>query len=333
MNDFRDQSFSVDASALHQEKPRILIVDDVAGNRLALRTVLKDIDAEFFEADNGFDALSLCLNQEFALILLDVQMPEMDGFEVCEQLRANPQTLDVPIIFLTAAYRADEDKIHGYLSGATDYISKPVNDRILRSKVTVFLKLWWQHYVLQQVNEALRQEIEQRKKIESELARQARTDALTGICNRRAFFEEGNEELDRLRRYGGQAALAVLDIDHFKRINDQYGHQTGDAALRLLTSTLASRLRKSDLFGRVGGEEFAIVLIEMALPDAVAKLNELLELMRHTPFIHRGGQDIILFSAGVSSLRASDKSLDDAYSRADKLLYQAKLAGRACVCG
>lgn len=313
-------------------RPRILIVDDVAANRLAVRAILKGIDAELVEADNGFDVVSRCLEEEFALILLDVQMPDMDGFEVCEQLRANPLTVETPIIFLTAAFRADEDKIHGYLSGATDYLAKPINDRILRSKVEVYLKLYRQHHALLEANEHLRLEIENRKRVEEKLAHQACTDALTGIFNRRAFFQAGNKELARLKRYGGAVCLATLDIDFFKRINDSYGHQVGDEALRLLTRTLASRLRQNDIFARVGGEEFAILLMQSTPEEAMEKMNELLDLMRTTPFAHGEHRDTILFSAGLSPLLIDDESLDDAFSRADKLLYQAKAEGRARVC-
>jgi diguanylate cyclase (GGDEF)-like protein len=311
--------------------PRILVVDDVASNRLAVRTILKGIDAELCEADNGFDAVSMCLTEEYALILLDVQMPDMDGFEVCEQLRANLQTAEVPIIFLTAAYRADEDKIHGYLSGATDYLSKPINDRILRSKVEVFLKLYRQQQALLAANEALHLEVESRKHAEELLARQARTDPLTEILNRRAFFDLGGQELNRLRRYGGVACMAVLDIDHFKRVNDCYGHQVGDQALKLLTATIANHLRANDIFARVGGEEFAILLLATPLSEAVEKITELLDVMRITDFAHGEYQDTICFSAGVSPVLAEDKSLDDAFSRADKLLYKAKSEGRGCV--
>ena len=136
--------------------PKILVVDDIAANRLALRTVLKGIDAELVEASNGFDALTLSLETTFALVLLDVQMPEMDGFEVCEQLRANPQTADTPVIFVTAASKADEDRIQGYLIGATDYLAKPINDQILKCKVQVFLRLYRQQAALLSANQELR---------------------------------------------------------------------------------------------------------------------------------------------------------------------------------
>ncbi len=136
--------------------PKILVVDDNANNRLAVRTVLKNIDAEIHEAANGFDALSLSLETDYALILLDVSMPEMNGFEVCEQLRADPRTRATPVVFLSAAYKALEDNIRGYVAGATDYLAKPVSDHILRAKVQVFLRLYRQRQELSEANAALR---------------------------------------------------------------------------------------------------------------------------------------------------------------------------------
>ena len=131
------------------EQPKILVVDDLPANRLAMRAALRGVEATLVEAGNGFDALAMALEEEFALVLLDVQMPEMDGFEVCERLRANPQTADTPVIFISAANRADEDRLHGYLTGATDYLSKPINDQILRAKAQVFLRLYRQSRELQ----------------------------------------------------------------------------------------------------------------------------------------------------------------------------------------
>ena len=130
--------------------PKILLVDDNRSNQVALRTVLKGVNAELHEAGNGFDALSMSLEADYAMILLDVQMPEMDGYEVCDQLRANPRTANTPVIFLTAAYKEDSDKIRGYVTGATDYLEKPIEDHILRAKVEVFLNLYGQNQLLQE---------------------------------------------------------------------------------------------------------------------------------------------------------------------------------------
>jgi diguanylate cyclase (GGDEF)-like protein/PAS domain S-box-containing protein len=134
---------------------KILIVDDNPNNRLAIRTILKGVDAELQEAANGFDALTMSLENDYALILLDVQMPEMDGYEVCELLRADINTANTPIIFLTAAYKENSDKKHGYLAGATDYLTKPLDDSILKAKVDVFLRLYSQCQQLQANNAEL----------------------------------------------------------------------------------------------------------------------------------------------------------------------------------
>ena len=135
---------------------KILVVDDNANNRLSIRTILKGIDAELHEVDNGFDALSMTLNEDYALILLDALMPDMDGFEVCEQLRSNPRTEQTPVIFLTAAFKAIDDNIRGYVAGATDYLAKPIDDHVLKAKVQVFLRLFNQQTALQRANEELR---------------------------------------------------------------------------------------------------------------------------------------------------------------------------------
>jgi diguanylate cyclase (GGDEF)-like protein/PAS domain S-box-containing protein len=135
---------------------KILVVDDNPNNRLALRTVLKGVRAEVHEAANGLDALSMALEEQYAMILLDVQMPEMDGFEVCEQLRADPRTANTPILFLTAAFKEVVDKVRGYVAGATDYLEKPIEDHIVKAKVQVFLRLYEQQHLLQQNNDELR---------------------------------------------------------------------------------------------------------------------------------------------------------------------------------
>ncbi|MGZ4960652.1 MAG: putative bifunctional diguanylate cyclase/phosphodiesterase [Methylomonas sp.] len=137
-------------------QPKILIVDDNASNRLSIRTILKGLDVELHEVDNGFDALSMTLNEDYALILLDALMPDIDGFEVCERLRANPKTKETPVIFLTAAFKEIEDNIRGYLAGATDYLSKPIDDHVLKAKVQVFLRLFNQQKALQHAYEELR---------------------------------------------------------------------------------------------------------------------------------------------------------------------------------
>lgn len=137
-----------------REVAKILVVDDNPANRLGVRKALRGIEVELHEADSGFDALSLSLENDYAMILLDVKMSDMDGFEVCAQLRSNPKTAETPVVLMTAAFTSPEDAIAGYAEGATDYVAKPISDRLLRAKVQVFLRLFRQRQALQDAIEA-----------------------------------------------------------------------------------------------------------------------------------------------------------------------------------
>ena len=203
--------------------PKILIVDDIAANRLALRIVLKGIDAELLEADNGFDALSLSLEEEFALILLDVQMPDMDGFEVCEQLRANPQTADTPVIFVTAANKADEDRVHGYLKGATDYLSKPVNDQILRAKTQAFLRMYRQNRELSDALQAAQAADRAKDAFLANISHELRTPlnvviGMTELARRQSREPLQRNYLDKVMSAGQTLAHLIDDLLDLSKI-------------------------------------------------------------------------------------------------------------------
>ena len=195
--------------------PKILVVDDIAANRLAIRTALSNVDATFVEAANGFDALAITLEEDLALILLDVQMPEMDGFEVCERLRANPQTADTPVIFVSAANKADEDRIHGYLSGATDYLSKPIHDHILRAKTQVFLRLYRQNRELQAALAAAQAADRAKDAFLANVSHELRTPlnaviGLSALARRSSTDARQREYLDKVND-AGQTLLAIIN--------------------------------------------------------------------------------------------------------------------------
>ena len=203
--------------------PKILIVDDIAANRLALRTLLKGIDAELLEADNGFDALSLSLEEEFALILLDVQMPDMDGFEVCEQLRANPQTAGTPVIFVTAANKADEDRVYGYLKGATDYLSKPVNDQILRAKTQAFLRIYRQNRELSEALQAARAADRAKDAFLANISHELRTPlnvviGMAELARRQSREPLQRNYLDKVMNAGQTLAYLIDDLLDLSKI-------------------------------------------------------------------------------------------------------------------
>lgn len=195
--------------------PKILVVDDLAANRLAIRAALRGVEVTIVEAGNGFDALAITLEEEFALILLDVQMPEMDGFEVCERLSANPQTADTPVIFITAAHNSPEDRIHGYRTGATDYLAKPINDQLLRAKTRVFLRLYQQNRALQAALEAAKVADRVKDAFLANVSHELRTPlnaviGLSALALNHSSDPRQREYLEKVRD-AGQTLLAIIN--------------------------------------------------------------------------------------------------------------------------
>jgi diguanylate cyclase (GGDEF)-like protein len=234
---------------------------------------------QIFEATSGNEALALCLDHQFALILLDVNMPDMDGFEVAALLSETEQLRETPIIFVTAAYADDMNRLKGYRSGAVDYIAKPINDVILQSKVRIFLELYAARTELEQAmtslserNQQLTVEIAEREKVEALVRHQASHDALTGLPNRMLFHDRLNVAIQRTQRHHGKFSLACIDIDGFKNVNDDHGHPAGDALLQEIAKRLLEELRAQRHRGTLGGDEFALILEEIDDPKLALQL-------------------------------------------------------------
>ncbi len=217
----------------------IMIVDDHRENIFSVETILMQEDRSFVRAGSGEECLKLALDNDFALILLDVQMPGMDGFETAEFLRKNKHTSHIPIVFITAINVEEHNVFKGYRSGAVDFIYKPVNTQILCSKVDVFCRLYRQ---------------------KEQIRLQSNVDELTGLCSRRYGLELIELELARFRRDGIPVSFLLADIDDFKRINDTYGHSIGDIALIETAKAIKYVLRDSDIAIRYGGDEFLLIL-------------------------------------------------------------------------
>ena len=194
--------------------PKILVVDDAPANLFSMRQLLAHSGAQMFEAASGEAALQLCLDHRFALILLDVHMPGMDGFEVANLLAATEQMHDTPIIFVTAAYADDLSRLKGYRAGAVDYTA--------RCKLQEALD------ALSERNRQLTSEVAERARAEALVRHQASHDMLTALPNRVLFHDRLQSAIHRADRHHGQFALACLDIDGFKGVNDMHGHQAGD---------------------------------------------------------------------------------------------------------
>jgi diguanylate cyclase (GGDEF)-like protein len=323
--------------------PKILIVDDTYANLVAMRRLLAHCGAQLFEAPSGNDALALCLDHQFALILLDVNMPDMDGFEVAALLGETEQLRETPIIFVTAAYADDLNKLKGYRSGAVDYIAKPINDVILQSKVRVFLELHAARAELQQAMAALSErnrqltiEIAERERVEALVRHQASHDTLTGLPNRMLFRDRLQGAIQRAHRHHGLFALACIDIDGFKHVNDTHGHSVGDALLQEIAARLSAQLRGNDTVARLGGDEFALILEEISDQPLALQLCQKLcaALGEPYPLVVNGCSLEVRIGAsiGVAPYLPSDRpDVEELLIQAaDRAMYEAKRSGKNC---
>ncbi len=425
----------------------ILLVDDRPENIASLEALLDDGRRELLSATSGERALQLLLEHDVAVVLLDVQMPVMNGYEVARLMRSNRKTRNVPIIFITAIERDEAAAIRGYQAGAIDYITKPVNSVVLQSKVTLFLELDLARRRLQQayvrlentkayyesmlnaagegvigvdragvvkfVNPAalamlasvpgevvgqefdqfsqaqhgpdqlevgipeqdsifLRldravspaveeawfrradgsrflssfcrsplagridgevivfQDITERRALEEELRQQTVTDFLTGLGNRNAFKAALHAAIEHARRNGdSHVALMFIDLDHFKRINDNLGHEVGDRLLKAVAHRLREQVRAYDVVSRLGGDEFTIVLGDLEFPDDAATVaRKILNALRQ-PFTLGEGLDVAVgASIGIATYPECGDDTEALMRTADVAMYQAKRDGR-----
>jgi diguanylate cyclase (GGDEF)-like protein len=245
-------------------------------------------------------------------------------------MRRNDRTRNVPIIFLTG-YASDPSRtFFGYEAGAVDLLFKPLDPRVLQSKVAVFVELYRQRRELcernaelerlLQLNEAMAEAL---RKAHGKAVQGANTDALTGVSNRRHILQLGDTTLCDRRRQSQPLSLAILDLDHFKAINDTYGHHVGDAVLRAFCTHVSQQVRPSHMLGRLGGEEFLLLMPGTSLADA----DVVVERVRRTLQSHEGVR--YTFSAGMTQAVAGEL-LPAVIKRADNALYQAKRTGRDC---
>ena len=425
----------------------ILLVDDRPENIASLEALLEDGQRQLLSASSGERALQLLLEHEVALVLLDVQMPVMNGYEVARLMRSNRKTRGIPIIFITAIERDEAAAIRGYQAGAIDYITKPVNSVVLQSKVALFLELDLARRRLQQaylrlentkayyesmlnaagdgvigidhagivkfvnpaalamlasvpgevigqdftqfsqarhgpersgesqveedsifmrlgrasspeVEEAwfrradgsrflssycrsplagkvdgeviVFQDITERRALEEELRQQTVTDFLTGLGNRNAFKAALHAALEHAGRAGsGHVALMFIDLDHFKRINDNLGHEVGDLLLKAVAHRLREQVRAYDVVSRLGGDEFTIVLGDLEFPeDAATVARKILNALRQ-PFALREDLDVAVgASIGIATYPECGEDIESLMRTADVAMYQAKRDGR-----
>jgi diguanylate cyclase (GGDEF)-like protein len=308
---------------------KILIVEDSRATLLIISKYVERIGAQAICTENGEQAITAFHREQPDLVLLDVILPDIDGFAVARQLRALEKPgAWTPIIFLSAM-TSDSDLEKGIASGGDDYLYKPVSEAVLSAKIRAMQRIIQMRTSLV----VLARELDTANQ---ELKRLSASDGLTGIANRRFFDDYLSREWRRARRGSGEIALLMCDVDHFKAFNDSYGHQPGDDCLRQIAQTLRNTMeRASDIAARYGGEEFAVVLPDTPLAGARIVAEKIRQTVHKLNLAHTGSPHLhVTISIGVAALTPADceggpQALIEA---ADRALYRAKSAGRNQVC-
>lgn len=293
---------------------KILIAEDDPVSRRLLEITLRNFGYEVVVTSDGTEALGALQGPSVpSLVISDWMMPGMDGLELCRRIREMKKSGYTYVIILTAKGKK-EDVIKGLDAGADDFLTKPFNTEELKYRVRIGERIIT---------------------LEQRIMRLATTDSLTGVLNRRAFMERMEEEIQRAKREGNPISLILMDIDHFKRINDTYGHQTGDLVLQRVTNKLIDKSRAYDFVGRYGGEEFVICVLstEEIAPHSIAeRMRQNIEA-QNIVTDHSNQAIRITASFGVATCRPeTEDGLDALIKRTDEALYEAKNSGRNRVC-
>ncbi|MFC1494564.1 diguanylate cyclase [Thermodesulfobacteriota bacterium] len=290
---------------------KILIAEDDKVYKHLLETFLGEWGYDVISVSDGIEAWEIIRQADApSLVISDWMMPSMSGPELCEKIRGMDKA-DYTYLILLTAKTDKKDVIKGLEAGADDFVTKPFDQRELKYRVKIGERI---------IN------------LERRISHMAKTDFLTGILNRRAFMERIEEEISRSIRSGKIFSIIMSDIDHFKTINDTYGHQAGDQVLQIFSKKLSETIRPYDFIGRYGGEEFIVCLSDTGKDDAVQKAEKMRTAIEETKFM-TGDEPShtvkVTASFGVSSfMETDDKNVDLIIKRADDALYKAKSKGR-----
>ncbi len=294
----------------------ILVIDDSESVRKEIIQTLKShsVATYFHEASDGIEGLKVLLDIKINLVLCDVEMPRLDGFRFLSMVRARDELKCIPFIMLTAK-EDQESKMRGFELGVADYITKPFGPGELVARVKVHLQIKKLQDELIKANELLLE--------------MSYTDHLTGLYNRRYLMEVLEREYSRAQRTGGVLSLLILDIDHFKEVNDRFGHQEGDAVLARTASIFSNELRGYDTAVRFGGDEYVAVLPDTSLNDATAVAERIRKSVGDNTFGGRLKGERITVSLGIAAYPGKEvETIEDLVREADGALYRAKAGGR-----
>jgi len=337
--------------------PKVLLVNDDAASLFALESLLvgamREHEYEVITATSGSEALRQVLTHEFAVILLDVNMPGMDGFETAEAIHSHPRTSSVPIIFITAHHADEINRLKAYQTGAADYLFTPVIPQVLHTKVSVFVELTKKNLELlakteelstlyrdlrvqrlqdlERINGELEQEVAERKLAEQRAHELSIRDPLTGLVNRRSLIGQLEHAVARADRHRSQFALLFLDLDRFKSVNDTLGHEGGDELLRQVAARLKAAVRVSDVVARLGGDEFVVLLEGKDAPANAASVARKIKEAHENAFEIGGKCVVTSTSIGIGLYPQDGASAAQLMKNADTAMYHAKLHRRGSI--
>lgn len=301
---------------------QILLVEDSATLRYAMSGYIRDAGHEPVVAQSGEEALQMIEHTSFDLIIMDVEMPGLNGFETTRLMREWLGEHWVPIIFVTG--KADDSSVEeGIEAGGDDYLTKPVSPIILKAKIRAMQRIVDMRDQLREVND--------------ELERLSQRDSLTHLYNRRTFSDLGKQQWAQAKRNQSPLSIIMLDIDHFKLFNDHYGHPAGDSCLKQVSGALQRALqRPSDIVARYGGEEFIVLLPNTNLSGAKVVGENVRRAIFELQIAHERSttEKVVTASVGIATCtHTTGRTLDSLIEQADNMLYQAKNAGRNQICG
>jgi len=295
---------------------KALIVDDSEEARKAAKDALRDIFPVFVEASDGLSAIKAFVDEKPTFVITDVEMPSLSGFKFISTIRSMEAGKDVPIIMLSGTRETLKSKLSGFNAGASDFILKPFEGAELLARVKTLMRT---HHLLEELKEK-----------NALLERLAITDELTGLYNRRYFFESVRTQLALGLRHNFKISCLLMDIDHFKNVNDTYGHGAGDEVLRKIGRLLISCKRDGELLARFGGEEFVICIFNTDAANALLAAERFRKLIRGFDFSSPIFPNMrITVSVGVA-VYPQDRviTIDDLVRAADKAMYKSKTDGR-----
>ncbi|MDM8526663.1 PleD family two-component system response regulator [Anaerolineales bacterium HSG24] len=309
----------------------VLIVDDKPENLDVLIIHLsKTFGFTILVAQDGYKAISLAHQFSPDIILLDIMMPGIDGYETCVHLKVNSATKDIPVIFMSALSET-VNKVDGFEMGAVDYITKPVEYEEVFARVKTHLTLRYLQKYTEETNKQLQQEIVERKRLEKKLHDLASIDGLTKVANRRSFDEYLNQKWQEMKQNESPLSLIMCDIDYFKQYNDIYGHPIGDTCLYQIAQNIHQVVTtETSLVARYGGEEFAVILTNTSLEQAYKMAQLIQDRIARMQIAHEQSEisPYLTVSMGISSIVPNSHVPDKLIEIADKMLYQAKSQGR-----